>query len=187
VTPVSEAAEMGLRVGDAERDAMASALHEHFAQGRLTREELDERLSAALSAKTVGDLREVIRDLPATADGIPPFAGGEDPRERPRPRWNGPYRRGPHWHGPHDGGPFWGGPGWGGPPWARHPATGWTARGGRRPRFGPPAGVFLIALFAIAALTRGWFLFPLFAVVWCAMAFAGIRHARRWHRPAGER
>lgn len=59
-----------LRVGDAERDEAVSALHEHFAQGRLSREELDERLTAALRARTVGDLRKVTSDLPS-----PPEAG----------------------------------------------------------------------------------------------------------------
>jgi Flp pilus assembly protein TadB len=53
-----------LRIGDAERDQMTTALHEHFAQGRLTSEELEERLDATLSAKTVGELRAVSRDLP---------------------------------------------------------------------------------------------------------------------------
>jgi hypothetical protein len=55
---------MDLRIGDAERDAVTEALHEHFAKGRLTREELDERLGSALSARTEGDLREIVRDLP---------------------------------------------------------------------------------------------------------------------------
>ncbi|GAA4628897.1 DUF1707 domain-containing protein [Actinoallomurus vinaceus] len=154
-----------LRVGDAERDEVASALHEHFAQGRLTREELDERLSAALSAKTVGDLRKVTRDLPAGPDALSrPLAGPG------LPDWRGPRRAGPPWAGPH----------WGGPPWARHAER--MAHRGRHPRFGPPAGVFLIALFVIAFVTHGWFVFPLFAVVWFTMAFVGIRHARRWHR-----
>jgi uncharacterized protein DUF1707 len=53
-----------LRVGDAERDEVAVALHDHFVQGRLTRDELDERLERTLSARTAGDLREVTRDLP---------------------------------------------------------------------------------------------------------------------------
>jgi Flp pilus assembly protein TadB len=55
-----------LRVGDAERDEMTEALHEHFAKGRLTAEELDERLSATLAARTVADLRAVDADLPDT-------------------------------------------------------------------------------------------------------------------------
>ncbi|RAY11649.1 hypothetical protein DPM19_28910 [Actinomadura craniellae] len=60
----AEAAADELRIGDAERDAVASALHEHFGLGRLTAPELDERLEAALTAKTRGDLRQITRDLP---------------------------------------------------------------------------------------------------------------------------
>jgi hypothetical protein len=60
-----------LRVGDAERDEVVSALHEHFAQGRLGREELDERLGEALRARTVGDLRKVTADLPAPPPRVP--------------------------------------------------------------------------------------------------------------------
>jgi hypothetical protein len=56
-----------LRVGDAERTRVTEALHDHFAEGRLTRDELDERLDATLAAKTYGDLRRVTQDLPAEA------------------------------------------------------------------------------------------------------------------------
>ena len=75
-----------LRVGDAERTRVTEALHDHFAQGRLTRDELEERLDATLAAKTVGDLRRVTRDLPG-----PQTAGGpgrtitRPRRRRPRP------------------------------------------------------------------------------------------------------
>jgi DNA-binding MarR family transcriptional regulator len=52
-----------LRAGDADREAAAAALCEHFAQGRLTLEELHTRLNAALTATTHGDLAEAVRDL----------------------------------------------------------------------------------------------------------------------------
>lgn len=52
-----------LRVSDADREATAVALSEHFAQGRLTLEELHARLNAALTATTYGDLTETVRDL----------------------------------------------------------------------------------------------------------------------------
>lgn len=68
-----------LRVGDAERDEVAAALHEHFAQDRLTRDELDERLTATLSAKTVGDLARVTRDLPGPATAQPHWSRGPGP------------------------------------------------------------------------------------------------------------
>ena len=42
----------GMRAGDAHRNAAAAALGEHFAQGRLTLDELDARLDATLTATT---------------------------------------------------------------------------------------------------------------------------------------
>ncbi|AQZ60260.1 unnamed protein product [[Actinomadura] parvosata subsp. kistnae] len=53
-----------LRIGDAEREHTMAALREHFAQGRLTHEELDERLDRTLHAKTARDLAQVTADLP---------------------------------------------------------------------------------------------------------------------------
>ena len=61
---VHQAPAPGVRVGDADRDAAAAALGEHFAQGRLTREELSGRLDATLTATTYGELSEAVRDLP---------------------------------------------------------------------------------------------------------------------------
>jgi hypothetical protein len=55
------------RVSDADRDRATAVLRDHFAAGRLSAEELDERLAAALDAKTTGDLRRVLADLPGTA------------------------------------------------------------------------------------------------------------------------
>jgi DNA-binding MarR family transcriptional regulator len=54
----------GLRAGDADRDAAAAALGEHFAQGRLTLGELHARLEATLTATTHGQLSQATRDLP---------------------------------------------------------------------------------------------------------------------------
>jgi hypothetical protein len=54
----------GLRASDAERDRAAEALREHFAAGRISGEELDERLSAVYSARTVSELGQLRRDLP---------------------------------------------------------------------------------------------------------------------------
>jgi DNA-binding MarR family transcriptional regulator len=52
------------RVSDADRDAAAAALGEHFAQGRLTLDELCARLDATLTASTYGELSQVSLDLP---------------------------------------------------------------------------------------------------------------------------
>jgi DUF1707 SHOCT-like domain len=57
----------GMRAGDADRDAAAAALAEHFAQGRLTLDELIARLDAVLTATTYGDLSQAAQDLPDLA------------------------------------------------------------------------------------------------------------------------
>lgn len=68
-----------VRVGDAERDASAAQLREHFADGRLTLDELNERLDQTFAAKTKADLNTVMRDLPysvsAGSFGMSPHPG----------------------------------------------------------------------------------------------------------------
>src|SRR5215813_14465237 len=81
-----------MRVSDADREQVAERLRENFAAGRLTSEELDERLAAALNAKTVGDLRALMADLPEPAPVGPP-AGQKMPDWTYRPVSG--YRRGP--------------------------------------------------------------------------------------------
>src|ERR1700741_3227401 len=54
-----------LRIGDAERDAAAAELGEHYAAGRLTLDELHDRLGHVLAAQTRGQLLHVMADLPA--------------------------------------------------------------------------------------------------------------------------
>ena len=69
-----------IRISDADRERVTDRLREHFAEGRLSSEELDERISAALGAKTVGDLRHIMADLPelapvpSQAPQFPPWA-----------------------------------------------------------------------------------------------------------------
>jgi hypothetical protein len=58
------AADDRIRVSDRDRERATARLRDSFAEGRLTREELDERITAALNARTVGDLRRVTADLP---------------------------------------------------------------------------------------------------------------------------
>ena len=52
-----------LRVGHAERDAIAAILQDAAADGRLGMDELDERLGVALQARTYGDLEPLVADL----------------------------------------------------------------------------------------------------------------------------
>ena len=68
-----------MRVGDAEREAVASQLREHYADGRLTLDELNERLDQAFAARTWADLNTVTRDLPVArplAVGTPSGSSG---------------------------------------------------------------------------------------------------------------
>lgn len=55
----------GLRASDEERERAAAQLREHFAAGRLSEDELNERVDAAYGARTAGDLRAVLADMPA--------------------------------------------------------------------------------------------------------------------------
>jgi uncharacterized protein DUF1707 len=71
-----------IRVSDADRDRVTAQLRDHFAAGRITPGELDERLSAALNAKTFGDLRRIMADLPGP---VPALRGAAPARLRATP------------------------------------------------------------------------------------------------------
>lgn len=57
--------EPALLASDAEREAAADRLRRAAVEGRLTPEELEERLSTAFGARTGGELESVTADLPA--------------------------------------------------------------------------------------------------------------------------
>ncbi|MGI9008824.1 MAG: DUF1707 SHOCT-like domain-containing protein [Streptosporangiaceae bacterium] len=80
-----------MRVSDADREQVTARLREHFAEGRLNSDELDERVTAALNAKTFGDLGRVMADLPDTA--MEPGPVPQSPPWAARPRLM--LRRGP--------------------------------------------------------------------------------------------
>src|SRR5512133_4016024 len=52
-----------LRASDADRDQVATLLSTAYAEGRLTREEHDERIGELMAAKTFDDLIPLTRDL----------------------------------------------------------------------------------------------------------------------------
>jgi DNA-binding PadR family transcriptional regulator len=66
----SGAADDRIRISDADRERATARLRDHYAEGRLTREELDERVTAALNARIIGDLRRVMADLPGPAPDL---------------------------------------------------------------------------------------------------------------------
>ena len=53
-----------VRIGDAERDRAIAALGDHFAAGRLSREEFDERVETAMQARFDDDIDPLFADLP---------------------------------------------------------------------------------------------------------------------------
>jgi hypothetical protein len=59
-----------LRVSDQEREVVAQELRDHFAAGRLSDDELSERLERAYGAKTAAELAALRADLPAPSTEI---------------------------------------------------------------------------------------------------------------------
>jgi DUF1707 SHOCT-like domain len=62
-----------LRIGDADREAAAAGLRDHYAQGRLTLQEFNQRLDAAFAATTQSQLQALSRDLPDIAAPAAPL------------------------------------------------------------------------------------------------------------------
>ncbi len=63
-----------MRAADTDRDRVADVLREAVAQGRISFDELDERLDQAYAAKTYADLEAITRDLPASGAVTPAAA-----------------------------------------------------------------------------------------------------------------
>jgi hypothetical protein len=53
-----------VRASDADREAFGERLRRHHADGRLNTEEFQERIDRCYSAKTVGELEQLVTDLP---------------------------------------------------------------------------------------------------------------------------
>ena len=79
------AADPRIRASDDDRERAVALLREHHAAGRLTVEEFNERLDKAYAAKTLGDLDELMADLPAIDlyrlpdASLPPTTAGQIP------------------------------------------------------------------------------------------------------------
>jgi hypothetical protein len=74
-----------LRVSDQERDQVIEQLNESAGYGRLTLDELEERIEAAFAAKTGSELEVLVRDLPVGQDKTAAAAAAPS-RRKPR-RW----------------------------------------------------------------------------------------------------
>ncbi|MEV6975109.1 DUF1707 domain-containing protein [Kitasatospora sp. NPDC093806] len=78
--PVAEAE---IRASDADRERVAELLRDAYAEGRLDVEEHAERIEAAYSAKTLGELAPLTRDLPVHREVSfekPPLGAADGPR-----------------------------------------------------------------------------------------------------------
>ena len=58
----------GLRAGDRDRDIVREAITEAYAQGRLTQDEMEGRLTSVLEARLLGDLPPIVSDLMPTQE-----------------------------------------------------------------------------------------------------------------------
>jgi hypothetical protein len=68
----------GVRAGDRDRAVVHDVLAEAYAEGRLDRDELDERTAAVDTAKTYADLLPPIRDLTADSSSTPASSSRAD-------------------------------------------------------------------------------------------------------------
>ena len=73
-----------LRISDADRAQALDLLSEQYAQGRLDKDEFDERSDAIWSAKTQGDLAPVFADLPWRSPEVPVRTSGRGRQWGPR-------------------------------------------------------------------------------------------------------
>jgi hypothetical protein len=80
-----------LRASDADREQVVQRLHAAATEGRLSAEELAERVHRALTALTYGELDAVVEDLPrARPERLPAQSGA---RRAAGPSGAGPWRR----------------------------------------------------------------------------------------------
>jgi hypothetical protein len=73
-----------IRASDADRERVVDDLRLHTGDGRLTVDELTERIDRAYAAKTLAELDELLVDLPAPANRVVPARAGLPARVGPR-------------------------------------------------------------------------------------------------------
>ncbi|MEU8306973.1 DUF1707 domain-containing protein [Actinomadura sp. NPDC048955] len=76
-----------MRAGDADRERVAQVLRDAAGEGRLTLDELDERLDAVYAAKTYAELGPITRDLPSPGRAAPPATGADWRPVHGAPSW----------------------------------------------------------------------------------------------------
>ncbi|GGK85547.1 hypothetical protein Ppa06_45120 [Planomonospora parontospora subsp. parontospora] len=179
-------ADRDLRVGDAERETAMEALREHYAQGRLTHAELDERLELALTARTGQDLARAREDLPDLygAPAVPRAWDGPRPgpaaRLAEREAWRAAWRaeRRAEWKTRRRA--------------VRHRQAAWTHHAAGRTgrdrhpmarRGGPPAAPLLFLLLVAGVALGGFGALKFVFAAWLALTLFRVIHRRghaRW-------
>jgi hypothetical protein len=81
-----------VRASDADRERIVEQLRQHTADGRLTMDEFEQRMSAAYAARTYGELAELTRDLPVDL-GARSRGGFGQQTPQDQPPWAGPWSR----------------------------------------------------------------------------------------------
>ncbi len=61
-----------MRASDADRDRIVERLHKAATEGRIAAEELEQRVTTALRARTYGELERTVADLPRRREGRAP-------------------------------------------------------------------------------------------------------------------
>jgi hypothetical protein len=77
----------GPRASDADRERFAAELHGHFAEGRLSLEELQRRVDLVFAAQTLIDLYELTSDLPHPGPQLPRGSGAGSRRATRKRGW----------------------------------------------------------------------------------------------------
>ncbi|WP_066364346.1 DUF1707 SHOCT-like domain-containing protein [Herbidospora mongoliensis] len=147
-----------LRIGDKERDEVTAFLHDAFAQGRITREELDERLDVTLAAKTAGNLGAVLADLPGGQGvGAPKAPPVQVPPGIDMGNWG--YHL------------------------ARPPKRASACARGRGPGMAPFVPLIVVAIIVMIATGAVFTVFKILFFLWIISLVAGAagRHGRRTH------
>jgi Domain of unknown function (DUF1707) len=138
----------GMRIGHADREAAAASLREHYAVGRLTLEEFQQRLSAVFSAKTDADLARITRDLPHVSNFGPALSSAQPPGSLPAGA--GAWSQQGSWQA--------GGSG------SRGQSAGWGQSGQRGRSGGSAIFGFLLTMVTIAIIASFVFPFALFGI-----------------------
>jgi hypothetical protein len=89
MSPAPDPQGQGLRIGDADRERAQAILGDHYAAGRLDKDEYDLRLDQIWAARTRAELAPVFRDLPGAPrpPGRPPYStAAARTRFNPSPR-----------------------------------------------------------------------------------------------------